>query len=44
MIKNPNRIEARIMKNKIKKKILNNLKKTKYPKIKEILTQSRREI
>jgi hypothetical protein len=42
MVKNPNRIEARKMKNKIKKKILQILNKTKHPKIKEILVSSRK--
>jgi hypothetical protein len=45
MVKNPIRIEARKMKNKIKKKILHILNKTKHPKIKEILAaRSSREI
>jgi hypothetical protein len=44
MVKNPIRIEARKMKNKIKKKILHILNKIKHPKIKEILTNSSREI
>jgi hypothetical protein len=44
MVKNPNRIEARIMYNKKKKKILHILNKTKRPKIKEILARSCRKI
>jgi hypothetical protein len=44
MVKNPNRIEARIMNNKKKKKILHILNKTKHPKIKEILARSCRKI
>jgi hypothetical protein len=44
MVKNPNRIEARIMNNKKKKKILHILNKTKRPKIKEIIARSCRKI